>query len=135
MSTHDPDRQPQPGDVDVRISFPTRSAHTDKAVTIEITDGPSRSRIIEIDLTAEQYVALMSGSTAHATGAWLPSDKGWSRIGKRMETASATFGYGKEAEANAQADDYRADGWEAAEVRRSNSGFTVVARRWVASTD
>ncbi len=142
-SIDDLDRQPERGDVDIRLGFPTYMGgdpadrerdQTERAVVIEITDGPSRSRILELHLSAAQFAAMLGGSTAHVRGAWLPNEVGMARIGKRQRTVSKEIhrdpGYSVDVEAAKVAAQYEADS-----IRNNNFGKTVIARRWDEITD
>lgn len=129
-----------PGDVSVQLGFPTShgtNGDEPQRAHLELTDRPSNTVVADLYLTAEQFMGLMSGSTAHATGAFVVRKPG--RIGFRAENASVQVPYGAERNGEARAmeiaAEFMATGWETTEVRRTNSGHLVVARRWVPIED
>jgi hypothetical protein len=131
------------GDVQVRLSFPTRmGVGADKRpfVSLEITDGPSRMLLFQVDIPAEDFTGMLGGSTAHLSGATLPKHP--ERIGRRSQTTATEIRRADLPEGSWTEDafdtaaeqvrqQYLTDGWEAVSVHRNNFGRTVVATRWI----
>lgn len=118
----------------VRIGFPSTTDSRDpRRATLEVRDETSGVHVLEISLTAEQFTALLGGSTAHVNaGITTRLD----RVGKRMEHDSTSWpdGYAtKEPEAQARAEQWQqANGWESLSLSQAHGTWTAIGRRWVA---
>ncbi|MEU3452232.1 hypothetical protein ABZ671_01115 [Micromonospora sp. NPDC006766] len=128
MTADDFDREPVPGDVSVQLSYPYNS-HTGRRGHLTVTDRMSGLTLVEVDLTAGQVMDLMAHTSVRVSGATLPARP--DLIGKRMETDSTTVGHNDERDPEQVRVGYLVAGWDTAQVRRTNSGHQVTARRWV----
>jgi len=128
-------RESKPGEVSIRLGYPTNNTRENRYASLEVTDEASGMMILEVDLEADQLLALMSGSTAYVTATILvPKPE---RVGKLLEVTSTMIRNGtgsthdQEAAAEATAAGYRDQGWEDVSSRRVRDGINVTARRWV----
>lgn len=122
------DREPVPGDVLVQLSFPYSNIDG-RYVSLAITDRTSGLPLVEVPMTAEQFMDVMSHTATRVSGATLPARP--ERIGKRMVVDTTSLGRSPERTPEQVRDAYLADGWDVADVRRTNFGHQVVARRWI----
>lgn len=120
----------EPGEVLITLTHP-HGAGTRRA-TLHIVDSRSGERLVEVDLTPEQFMAVMSSSATRVTGAQLPVHP--ERIGKRSQNVSTNIrshGEDIDAEAEKVRAAYLTDGWETVRIDRTNFGRRVVAYRWI----
>lgn len=127
-------RQRKPGEVSLRLGYPTNNTREGRYASLEVTDEASGMVILEVDLEPDQLLALMSGSTAYSVASILvPKPE---RVGKVLEVASAMVRngdyYGQEQEVAAQdlVKTYQDQGWEDVTSRRVRDGISITARRW-----
>lgn len=130
---HDIDDDPKPGDVEIIISHGTSNQPPYRQVHLEITERISGQRLIDVALTSEQFGILLGSSTVYASADLPPHPE---RIGKRMEvdTQEVAHAIGDEegvTQAETITQTYLDGGWDTAQVRRTNRGMRVTARRWV----
>lgn len=139
----DIDREPVPGDISVNLTFPSffggsiaerERDSNERAVHIEISDGPSRGRIVDFYLSAAQFTDLMRGGNVRVQGAWLPTGEAAARLGRTQRTATTELHSAAvdnlDDAARRVTVDYLAAGWETVDARKTNYGRLVVARRW-----
>lgn len=128
--------------VDVSLSIGTYTdARKPAVVTLRVTDGPSAHTLVEVNLTAEQLVHAMNGLLLADIPGWITPRL--DRIGKQVESKS--FVVPREVTDPASLEDgdveARIDAWvreqpfrdlyQTLEKRRTNSGWKIVARRYV----
>lgn len=139
-----------PGHVRLGIGFPhiigDPSADPDEQfVRVELTDDASGRIIAELTLRGAQFASLLAGSPVTVEASTLlPGDR--SQYGKRSQNTSVSVSHtdlplgdvaqrGYEAAIDALAEQraaaFLADGWETASVRKTHTGRTIVARRYV----
>lgn len=118
----------------------TSSNRGDDTMHVRIEDEVSGMQLAEFQLTAEQFLKLVGGSVvSHIPGERTPFVD---RLGKRMEHASVnvpvevTQGFYKQDECRALVEEWanaRPDlsDWDSLELRSTNQGWKVIARRWV----
>jgi hypothetical protein len=128
------------GDIMIQLSFPTQSdpggIDEDRNIGhFTITDRMSGQVLIDVDLSAAEFLSMMSGTGTPVSRARLPARP--VRIGMRAEVFWAriplTYGADKierAAQITAVVAQYESEGWIAT-ARRTNSGDVVVARRWI----
>lgn len=125
------------GDVQVQLSYPTRTglgvADEDRRIAaLTITDRTSGQILVSLELTAAEYLSIMSSTGTTVSGAALPARP--ERIGRRRQNTSTDIPRGYPGDTDARiaevVAEYQAEGWET-EVRRQNYGHSVIARRWV----
>lgn len=120
--------------VSVRLGFPTNQNGSDRRAFLEITDETSSLLMLELEISAEQLMALLGGSTAYVT-AGITSRL--DRLGKQMQHGSTTWDDGhetKEPEAQARAEAWAAEnGWESVSVRQAHGTWRAIGRRWAAA--
>lgn len=129
------------GDIAIRLSFPTRTGMgVDKTpfANLVVTDVPSGTVIVEAEIPADQFTAMLGGSQAALTGAFLANAENLARVGKRSQNTSTDIrhadgphGADLDAMASVVKSDYLADGWESVRIDRTNFGRRVVAYRWI----
>lgn len=127
-------REYSAGDVSIRLAYPTfmGSDRGKKAAHLEVIDEASGQLIVDMELNPDQLMDLMSGSSTHVSGATLSSKP--ERLGRRAQTTSTNvFGFDPEVADRAQTvkAEYLAAGWEVVDVRQTNFGRRVAARRWL----
>lgn len=107
-----------------RVTSPTSSTDPRK-VTIEVEDQRSSEDIVRFTLSAEQFLALISGGSVRIKGAHLGK---LDRVGKLMHV------YSEDRKVKVEADDLAAHlrdtGWHETSIRTSRDGYKVVARYW-----
>jgi hypothetical protein len=118
----------QPGDIMILLTYP-RSSSEGKRARLEITDEMSRETLLSVELAPEQLMDMMSSTGVRVSGAQLPHSV--ERIGKRSQTTSTVIGRRDELSPEQVRDAYLAAGWETVDIRKTNYGHHVVARRWV----
>jgi len=131
----------EPGDVQIRLSYPTRTGidvgeDERHVASLNIIDRTSGQILVEVEMSAAEYLSFMSGTGTNVSGATLPARP--DRIGLRRQNTGTEVPYvsgESPAEAQARLDavvgQYRLDGWDT-EVRRTNrSGIRVIARRYI----
>jgi hypothetical protein len=122
----------QRGYVSVSLSYPTGGARG-RVATLRVTDSPSGQTLVEVDLSADDLMELMSNGVPNLTGARTPAYP--ERIGKRSQSTHTEIRGGSadvlDKVAEAQRLAYLADGWEAVQINRTNFGRLVVAHRWI----
>lgn len=103
---------------------------------LTITDGTSRQVIAELDIPADQFMDLMRGGDVNVVASFYTRHP--ERIGKRSQNISTTInerllppGVSVDSAAETIEHEYLAEGWEQVTIQRTNTGRTVVARRWV----
>jgi hypothetical protein len=119
--------------VSVRLGFPINNMQSERTARLEIHDETASIMLMEIELSAEQLMALLGNSAAHTT-AWMPVRL--DHVGKRMETDSTVIG--KKWDMTAEAADAAGiawafdNGWEQFDIRSTNTGeYVALGRRWV----
>jgi len=114
-------------DVQVQISYPTSSNGDDRCVSIRLEDYDASIQFVELEIPFADFTALMS-----TRAVVVPAQVGgFDRVGKRMEVDQTNTGRDED-EATRVRDDYLANGWDSAVIRRNNQGnHQVIARRWV----
>jgi hypothetical protein len=114
-------------DVQVQISYPTSNNGDDRRVSIRIEDYDASIQFVELEIPFADFTALMS-----TRAVVVPAQVGgFDRVGKRMEVDQTNTGRDED-EATRVRDDYLANGWDSAVIRRNNQGnHQVIARRWV----
>lgn len=129
-------RDHAPGEVSIRLGYPTNSHRKDRYAVLEVTDSASGYPILEVELSADLLLKLLSSSPVYAVARVLvPRPE---RVGKVLDTINTTIRYGEVAHggptlnerAEAVADGYRANGYEAS-IRGTRDGVNVTAKRWV----
>jgi hypothetical protein len=118
-----------PGDVQLQLSYPS-TADNDRIVDLEAVERMSGMRLFKVRLSAEQFTALLSTMAVNASGAIVAPRP--DRIGKRSERC--TVPVDRSDDPQAVKVEMLAEGWTTAEVRKTNSGYLVVADRWVEPT-
>lgn len=123
----------QRGDILIQMSFPTQSGPN--IGHLNITDRTSGQTLVDVNLSAAEFLSMMSGTGTRVSGARLPARP--DRIGMRAQNTSTsiplTYGADKierAAQITAVVAQYESEGWIATS-RRTNSGDVVVARRWI----
>lgn len=119
-----------PGEVLITLTYPQGGGA--RHATLRIEDGMSGETLIDVDLTPEQFLAMMSTTATRVYGARLSDHP--ERFGKRMENTSTRISHRADLDAEAERvrDAYLADGWEQTRIDRTNFGRRVVAYRWIA---
>lgn len=128
------------GDVQVQLTFPTRTgvdvSEEDRNIAaLTITDSTSGQILVSLELSAAQYLSVMSSTGTSVSGATLPARPALIGLRRQNTSTGVPRGYGtSDTDVQARLDEitaqYRADGWET-EVRRTNTGHTVIARRYI----
>lgn len=126
-----------PGDVQIQLTYPTRTGinvaeHERYVAHLTVTDRTSGQILVSVELSAAEHLSIMSGTGTTVSGATLPARP--DRIGLRRQNTSTPIPHGYDGDHNARISqvvaDYQADGWET-ELRRTNGGHQVIARRYV----
>jgi hypothetical protein len=127
----------KPGDVEVRLSFPTVigvvGADRHPTARLVVTDEASRMTIVEVEIPAAELMQMIAGGGARVSGAYVTSHG--ARLGKSQQNTSTDliteYGVDVDAAAAEQEASYLAAGWEVVRIDRTNFGRRVVAYRWV----
>lgn len=120
------------GDVQISLTYPS-SNRDGKRASLEITERISGETIAAIELNAEQLMDLMSSTSLSVSDARLPLHP--HRLGKVAQNTSTRIERGSSLDPEKVRDDYLSNGWETAEVRKTNYGHNVMARRWIAAEE
>lgn len=118
----------KPGEVLIQISHP-HSNVDGRYAQLSIRDSTSGQRLIDVRLTAEQFLDLMSATSVRVQGAQLPTHP--ERIGKRSQNVTTSLGREAKQTPEQVRDAYLADGWESVRIDKTNFGHRVVAYRWI----
>jgi len=122
----------QHGDVLVSITYPQGGSGGARA-TLRVEDRMSSETLVQVELSAEQFMRIVASGSTYVVGARLPDHP--ERIGRRMQNTSTdirSHADGADAEAERVRDQYLAEGWEGTHIDRTNFGRRVRAYRWIA---
>lgn len=122
----------RPGDVLITLTHPHGGGESRARLVIE--DQMSGTVLIEVELTGEEFLSVISSTATRVSGATLPRTP--ERIGRRSQNVSTNIhrasGVDVDVEAARIREEYLADGWEAVRIDKTNYGRRVVAHRWIA---
>lgn len=126
------DTSGQPGTVELHGAWSHNNETQERCFHLTVEDGISGVALVDVLLSAEDFMTLVSGShaVAETRRAIRPE-----RIGRRQQVASQTVSGGsleeREAAAEAIVRELREQGWAADKRRTNTSAWSITGRRWV----
>lgn len=113
--------------VRVQLSFPLDMVSQEHKAHLKIKDELSGIVLASFDMTAAQWLELSASSSIEVAA----TVGDLSRLGKELVVETSQYGRVTEAEAQSEAEvKAHFEHWEEFEVRRSNSGYYAVFKRW-----
>ena len=123
----------QDGHVSLSLHHPSSNGGETPIVRLEVTDRASRIVVLQVELSADQFLNLMGNRTAYGPASWTNHVD---RIGLTMQHGSDTrpgSEYGNQMAADHHARLWaEVNGWTYWDAKRNNVGSWVfTGRRWV----
>lgn len=115
----------------LQISYPISNVSDDPIVTLSLTDKASGECVFRADIPAADWAIALGRNGCNVTGVMTSHVE---RFGRTIATDSRYLGREATPEQQRAAKaEALANGWETAEIRRSNRGPKLVMRAWPAN--